>query len=194
MRWFYLCMAVIRKFDCMARSYPWRPRLHTWLCAYVHTYIHIGERPAAWLGATIRRPAYMYWWTRSQNALTVTYEKIVRAMVERCESGQKWAHFFFLCWLSSGLTFALPWGWSSAIAWAALLNQYQLGCCCCCYMVLCAMALLSLSLSSSSACVRAQVRGPVFITRPLNNRHHRERKKKRERDVVLSNKSIEQWA
>ena len=108
MRWFYLCMAVIRKFDCMARSYPWRPRLHTWLCAYVHTYIHIGERPAAWLGATFRRPAYMYWWTRSQNALTVTYEKIVRAMVERCESGQKWAHFFFcasyhLAWLLPSL-------------------------------------------------------------------------------------------
>lgn len=74
----------------------------------IHTYIHIGERPAAWLGATFRRPAYMYWWTRSQNALTVTYEKIVRAMVERCESGQKWAHFFFcasyhLAWLLPSL-------------------------------------------------------------------------------------------
>lgn len=141
MRWFYLCMAVIRKFDCMARSYPWRPRLHTWLCAYVHTYIHTHRRKASSLAWSNNPQTSIYVLvdSRSQNALTVTYEKIVRAMVERCESGQKWAHFFFLCWLSSGLTFALPWGWSSAIAWAALLNQYQLGCCCCCYMVLCAM-------------------------------------------------------
>lgn len=167
MRWFYLCMAVIRKFDCMAGSYVWRPRLRTWLCAYVHTYIHIGERLAARPGATFRRPAYMYWWTRSQNALTVTYEKIVRAMVERCEWGQKWAHFFFFC-ASYHLAWLLP---SLGVD---LLPSHGLR-----LINLLAAAAATWRFSLLLFRLRAQVQGPVFITRPLNDLHHRERKKKK---------------